>query len=733
MVRKRPEMSLENFDWEHLNATPLHLDLDPTLTDSSRIDFAWTGEAFSWWAEDGTLHTSPFSLNVTDFPLTLLVHAHGHGSTTLSMSHSTCPDTETSVTLHSQIQPPLSGHAREEAPWLERTQVFNKNEQVWAGLSPHRNPERIDSEVDVYIVEHRNSVQWSLDTSLTDITPSDVGTHTITGDSIEENRWLVWDELRTLGPSRTADYDVIFDFDRNGELNPGDMSYGPGDEHGGITIMGDLSGEGGSEVESFTYSGGWWRGQKVYYPEDISTREPAPLVVISHGNGHDYLWYDYLGEHLASHGYVVMSHQNQTGPGIETSSTTTLENTDLFLQEVDDLDDGAMARHVDGTRIVWIGHSRGGEGVVRAYDRMLDEGYDTDHYSIDDIVLISSIAPTIFNTVADSDPHDKPYHILAGAADGDVTGGPNYDQVQYFRMTSAAEGPRQTTYLQGVGHNEFNCCGFDDATGPDLIGRAAAQDVAKSYYLALIRAYADEHTPSLDFFKRRADVFRPYGLDDDIIIANEYRPDPDGDALAVDDFQTGWDEDVASSDATVSYTVESFFESHLDDGNTNLSWSGGDPMNGMTQGCCDGDQNRGAVFQWEEESRIEWALTDTLTNLNEFSFLSIRAAQGTRHELTTGHDGPLDFSITLVDDVGNEASIWTGDLGQITAPYPRSGLGSGSGWANEFNTIRVRIASFQDAEPALDLEHIQAIQLNLGGDYGTAYGRLGIDDLLLEY
>jgi hypothetical protein len=726
-------MTTENVDWEILHSTPIQINLSDIGADTGRVDFTSSGSGFNWWAEDGTPYPSSFSVDAVEFPLTLLVHAHDRGSSSLEMSHSSCPEAGSSLTVQSQNQPPLTGHPRDEAPWIDRTQVFNKDETVWAALSPNRNPARVDLTFDVYIVEHRNPIQWSLDTSLTDITPSGYETETVSAGSIEDNRWSVWDEVRTLGPSRTADFDVIFDFDRNGELNPGDMSYGPGDEHGGITIMGDLSEPGGSDVNSFTYSGGWWRGQKVYYPEDIATREPAPLVVISHGNGHDYLWYDYLGEHLASHGYVVMTHQNQTGPGIETSSTTTLENTDLFLQEMDDLDDGAMARHVDGTRIIWIGHSRGGEGVVRAYDRMLDEGYETDHYSTDDIILISSIAPTIFYTVLYSDPHDKPYHIMAGAADGDVTGGPSYDQVQYFRMTSAAEGPRQTTYLQGVGHNEFNCCGFDDATGPDLIGRAAAQEVSKSYYLALIRAYADDHTPSLDFFKRRADVFRPYGLDDDIIIANEYRPDPEGEAVVVDDFQSGWDDDVASSDASVSFTVDNFYESHLDDGNTNLTWSASDPMNGMTQGCCTGDQDRGAVFQWEEESQIEWALPDDMSNLHEFGYLSIRAAQGSRHGLTTSLDGPLDFTITLIDESGTESSIWTGDLGQITTPYARGGLGSGAGWSNEFNTIRIRMASFEDAEPTLNLDFIEAIRLDLGGDHGTPYGRLGIDDLLLEY
>ena len=133
-----------------------------------------------------------------------------------------------------------------------------------------------------------------------------------------------------------------------------------------LTIVGDLGQRGAFDTTVETYSLGTWRAQRTYWPVGIASMGELPLVVISHGNGHDYRWYDYLGEHLASWGYVVMSHSNETGPGIETASTTTLENTDEFLGALDAIADGALEGHVDARRIAWIGHSRGGEGVVRA-------------------------------------------------------------------------------------------------------------------------------------------------------------------------------------------------------------------------------------------------------------------------------------------------------------------------------------------------------------------------------
>ena len=135
--------------------------------------------------------------------------------------------------------------------------------------------------------------------------------------------------------------------------------------------------------------------------------------------GHDFRWYDYLLSLFASYGYVAMAHQNDTVPGVETASETTLLNTDEILEDQATIDGGALDGHIDARHIVWIGHSRGGEGVVRAYDRMRDEGYTPAHFGPSDIVLISSIAPTDFLGTFQSDPHGVPYHLLYGAADSD--------------------------------------------------------------------------------------------------------------------------------------------------------------------------------------------------------------------------------------------------------------------------------------------------------------------------
>jgi hypothetical protein len=727
-LRVRPAITEENADWERFHGRPVTVSsVDPDL---NLGDISWSveGDGFSLIEDESTEGSSAPASE----PASFLVHAHAMGSAQLTVTHSLCPEESATVNLHSARQPPLTARTLSEAPWAERVRVFNQEESVQTVLHSGRHADRLGLPFDVYIVDRKQPWEWADDPSLVDVSDSGPNRTRLASGGVQSNRVLASDRPLSIGATRMANFDVVYDFNRNATLDPGDIMMGPGDGQPGVVSMGDLHEPGPLDVETFQHSGGTWYTQIVYYPASIESMSSVPLVVISHGNGHNYQWYDYLGEHLASHGYVVMSHTNQTGPGIETASTTLLENTDYFLAELDDLEGGVLDGKVDSSRIVWIGHSCGGEGVVRAYDRMVDEGYDTDFYSAEDIILISSIAPTVFYTVEYSNPHDVPYHLFAGAADGDVHGAPTNSVVQFFRLTSAAESAKQVTYLHGVGHNEFNCCGFDDATGPSKLGREPTQDISKAYYLALIRAYASGNKPSLDFFTRRADLFRPQGLDPDAIIVNEYRPDPDADAVAIDDFQSAPELDEASGGAGIRFTVDAKTEDLLADTTYGLSDLDFDPMNGMSQACCEMDENRGLVFEWNRDASIWWDL-DEPTDLEPFTWLSFRAAQATRDDYTTELGSPLDFSVTLIDSSAVQSTIWFGQFGQISTPYLRWGYGGGFGWSNEFNTVRLRLSDFADSQEDLDLGRIETVQFKFGPSHGSPIGRIGIDDVLLEY
>jgi len=734
----RPEVTPENVEIERLHTRPVSIDIIDAERTQGQLEVSIDSDRFTFWLDADTGPVFPeadgvLRINVDTLPADILVHSHQAGSATLSVGDTICEAITASTVFHSAEQPPLTGNPLLEAPWAERVTVFNHTAPVSLTLSPTRHSDRVGQPVQAYVVERKTTDEWLADGTLVDVSSDGAELFFMSDGTTADNVVTLWSGGIDTPTSRYAEFDLVLDYDLDGTLSPGDISAGPGDDAPGFTVMGDLFEPGPHEVDTSNYSGGSWLDQIVYYPADVADMTDVPVVIISHGNGHNYLWYDYLGEHLASHGYVVMSHSNWTGPGIETASWTTLENTDYFLDVVPLIDDGILDGAIDSSRMTWIGHSRGGEGVTRAYDRLFDEGYSTDNYGPEDIALISSIAPTVFYEVEYSNPHDRPYHLFAGAADGDVTGGPSSSVVEYFRLTSVAAAEVQTTYLHGVGHNEFNCCGFDDATGPGLIGRPATQTIAKAYYLALVRAYIDGHEASLDFFSRRADIFRPANISAEAVITNEFRPDPDGDAVAIDDFQSENSSSTASSGSTVSFTVTDVLEGELEDGNGNLQWSSSDPMNGMTQGCCSGDNNRGVIFQFDEDATVSWTLHSTVTDWTPFEMLSLRAAQGTRHPNTMSLDDDLSFSIRVVDSSGNAAELWLGQLGEVTRPYPRTGLGGGVGWSNEFNTMRVRLSDLTEINPALDLSVMAEFHIELGPSYGSETGRLAIDDILLEY
>lgn len=697
------------------------------------VELHLDGDGLQLFDPDGQLVDAALSLAAESLPAEVYVVGGVNGAEgTLSATHLAegCEAVGDSLRLRVAAVPGIAGGALEAYPSFSFHQAFETTQPVLAALDPGRLPDRIGLKAEVYVVEHKSADDWAAEPGLVDVSGA-VEVLGMSELSIADSIVVAWGQPTDPGTDLAQGYDLVLDYDGDGALGPGDLIDGLSLDHPGFTVFGDLTAAGPHGVEQLQYSGGSWKGQRSYYPADIASLGLVPVVVISHGNGHDYTWYDYLGQHLASWGYVVMAHQNNTGPGIETASTTTLTNTDYLLGNLGSIAGGALDGHIDGTAIVWIGHSRGGEGVVRAYDRLVDGGYRPDNYSAEDIVLISSIAPTVFNSVSDSDPHDVPYHLMAGAADGDVSGQPDCTQCQFFRIAAAARGPLQVTYVQGAGHNDFNCCGFDDATGPAQIGRPEAQALAKAYYLALLRWYLDDMPAAGEYFQRFYDDLRPSALAPGTVVANVYRSAVDGDKLVLDNFQQGPGTDASSSGGAVTFVASEPAEDVLQDGDSRFGWSSGDNMNGMTWADDRLDLDRGLVLGWGagEEGSVDWEVPLGQEDWSAWSVLSFRACQVTRHPDTVGLGVPLDFTVTLVDSAGSQSAVAFGSWGGLNQPYQRTGSGQGSGWANEFETVRIPLHAFDAEGTSLDLSEIVAVRFDLGGPFGSAQGRVGIDDL----
>ncbi len=641
-----------------------------------------------------------------------------------------------------QSAPPPSGQQTQLAgnnlsvyPYFEYVRAFNVDAPVRVAIDPFRFPGIVGETADIYLVEAKDAAQWASSPGLTDVAGGPLNV-TFSGASIEANRWVVA-AANTLsadaGTGLGVGYDIVLDMNQNGLLDEVDYIDGLGNE-AGLYMVHDTTQPGPLDVTEIIYSGGSWLGQDTYYPTDIATMGQLPLVVISHGNGHNYQWYDHIGTHLASYGYIVMSHENNTGPGIETASTTTLTNTDYIIGSQGSIGGGVLDGHLDSHAVTWIGHSRGAEGITRAYDRLFDGDYTPANFTINDVILLSSMLPTDFLTTSGANPHNVNYHLWTAAGDADVDGSAGCDLCQTFHLHDRATGHRQSTVLQGTGHGWFHDGGGTSwFTGPCSIGETNTHLIQQGYFLPLVKHYVNGNIPAHDFLWRQYERFHPIGVDVTnpcIVVTHEYRNGATTGNFFIDDFQSSPSTMVSSSGGAVSFTVQNLAEGRLDDGNSSFSWTASDPFNGATQASSQGsDDSAGVVFDWTGADRyIEWAIIPDQRDFTDDHYLSFRAAQGTQHPNTMAVMGDLTFSVTLRDGSWTSSSISIGAHGGgLEQPYDRSG-----GWHNEMEVIRIRLTDFLNNGTGLDLSNVAAVRFDCGPSWGSDEGRIVVDELMLN-
>ena len=617
-------------------------------------------------------------------------------------------------------------------PFARFPRAFHAGAPVHAALDPVRFPELVGGTYPLFVVAHQSRREWRADARLVDLRGA-AQAITVRPGSLADNTFLI--DAGTLpaatGDDLGIDYDVVIDVNANGALDFGDVLDGW--ERPGFTVMRDTTQPGPHAVDEVLYSGGNFKGQNLFYPSDIGSLGLLPIVMVSHGNGHDYKWYDHIGRHLASWGYIVVSHENNTQPGVGQAAKTTIDNTDYFIKNHGTIAGGVLNGHVDVKTIVWIGHSRGGEGVVRAYQRAVTGNYVPKQFVPDDVKLLVAMAPVTFLAGSLSTPDDVPFWLIYGASDTDVTGAPGVTSGQPFALYERATGPRYCTYIQGVGHAWFhNKSGNCWCTGPALLNRASTHKILLGYLLPLLEHHLEGNEAALDFFQRSYEDFHPLGINPAAIVATEFRDPVAAGNHVIDDFQTSPSLTQSSSGYAVTTNASNLFEGLLQDPDGVLTHDDNQAVNGMTRVSDPSfDTARGVVLEWSAgtSAYYELELDPAERDLSDDEALSLRVCQQTRHPNTNQLDAGLTFSVTLRDSLGRTSTIDVASHGSATRPYPRGQSGVGKGWANEFNGFRVRLADFALDGAALDLTDVVAVRLEFGLGFGSEPGRIGLDDI----
>lgn len=220
------------------------------------------------------------------------------------------------------------------------------------------------------------------------------------------------------------------------------------------------------------------RNGRVWYPEGTGVH---PLVLVVHGN-HDMKdfsdpGYDWIGEHLASRGFIVASVDENFLNGASRSENDArgwmlLKHLETW-RALADTAGKPLAGRVDFSRIALMGHSRGGEAVAvaGAFNRLA-------HYPDDanqrfdfgfDIRALVAIAPVDGQYRPSDKPtplRDVPYLVIHGTHDGDVStfnGLTQYDRVSFSPGSDAF---KSAVLMYRANHGQWNTRWNNKDNGP---------------------------------------------------------------------------------------------------------------------------------------------------------------------------------------------------------------------------------------------------------------------------
>ncbi len=478
-------------------------------------------------------------------------------------------------------------------------------------------------------------------------------------------------------------------------------------------------------------------GQLPVFVGDDNCPDLAPLLTPAPS----YRGYDYLARYLASHGYAVISvDANDINDNDGSGDRGDLARAELLLTTLDAfaaIDRGEredlpqLVGRLERSRIGLMGHSRGGEGVAKAVS--VNRDWPTPHA----LHAVFGLAPTDYNTQA---VPEVVYATLLPYCDGDVEdlmGSFVYDNARFDAAPAARSQPLFQILAMGANHNYFNTVWTTDDW--EIHGTAADSHCGTGAP-GNERDSPEQQRALGQFFM--ASFFRyfiggemDYGAYWSGASAVAASACPQGQAPCPGRFHLSLQPPAAQRLLLDATPAESALQSNARsqpvrfEGFTEV---GHCTTNGRPgEGCPTATPTFAAAgmlwLRWEGPAVYRSEL-DGL-DARGYAALSLRVALS--HGEASNADGG-DFDLVLIDRAGREALVAAqdGDWGAALFDPPGDPFATGGSEKTTLNMLRLPLAAFRAAEPALDLGALQALELRFGQSQPA--GALQLTDLMLQ-
>ncbi len=547
-------------------------------------------------------------------------------------------------------------------------------------------------------------------------------------DNFGESRVEFYNNINTTTAPQVQGFD---DYLSNGSYEVQTLSYGPDDEDittetYDFTVYSEFSDREGLDAfldmfGTYEFDNAPIKGQ-IWYPAGQTN---CPVFFIVHGN-HDsmvpsYMGYDYLGEYLASNGYVVVSVDeniiNQSGTGNDKRAILLLEN----MRTIIDLNNdpaSELYNLIDEDIIAIGGHSRGGEMVSTAYlfndlDAYPEDGNITFDYHFN-ITSIVAIAPCVdqYTPVSRSvEIENVNYLLIHGSNDQDVSTDMGEKQYNNIEFTDGGFYLKSSVYILGANHGQFNSewGQYDyEGTANNYLNtnNFITSDEQKTIAMAYIRTFLDS-TLGID------DTYQSLLEDNSAYLS--YLPD----TVYITNYEDSTFTSIVNFDGTTDIANYDNGTSISCDNTSNWTFDVYSRGNNNTE------ENYVLSIEWEEESEPAVNISFNAIDITD-GYLSFAIAD--MCEDTEEIEEGLNYTVTLTDSNGNTvtadapAFIYHSLAVQL---YRQDVIFGSYEYKHQMQTVRVSSDNFEKPG-SFDFSSI--VQMTITTD-GTEEGSLIIDNI----